>query len=42
VRSNFENKTATVEILDLQGIENRREVLSLKLNIYDSTNDCLN
>ena len=41
VGSNLKNETTARKILDLQGVENGREVLSLKLNIYNGTNDCL-
>ena len=41
VRGNLEDETATGEVLHLQGIENWGEVLSLKLNVDDGTNDSL-
>lgn len=41
VRGNFKNETTAGEILDFQGIENGRKVLSLKLNVYNSTDDRL-
>lgn len=41
VGSNFKNETTAGEILNFQGIENGRKVLSLKLNVYNSTNDRL-
>jgi hypothetical protein len=36
---NLKNKTITVETLDLEGIEDGREIVSLKLNVDDGTND---
>jgi hypothetical protein len=41
VRGDFENETTTVEVLDLEGVENGREVVGLELNIDDGTNDGL-
>jgi peptide chain release factor 1 len=37
--SDFEYKTATAEIHDLEGVEDRREVVGVKLDINDGTND---
>lgn len=41
VGGNLKDETTTREVLNLQGIENGGEVLSLKLNVYDCTNDGL-
>ena len=38
---NLENETAAREVLDLQGIENGRKVVSFKLDVNDGTNDGL-
>jgi len=39
VRGNFEDETTTAEVLDLEGVKNRREVVRVELDIYDGTND---
>lgn len=38
---NLEDETAAREVLDLQGIENGGEVVSVKLDVNDGTNDGL-
>lgn len=42
VGSNFEDETTTVEVDDLERIENRGEVFAVELNIDDGTDDSLN
>jgi hypothetical protein len=37
--SNLKNKAAATEVLDLEGIENWRQVISLELNVDNSTNN---
>jgi peptide chain release factor 1 len=37
--SDFKDKTATAEIHDLEGVEDRREVVGVKLDIDNGTND---
>ena len=39
--SDLQNKTTTLEVNDLERVENGREVLSLELDIDDGTNDGL-
>ena len=39
MRGDLEDKTATVEVLNLKGVEDRREVLGVELDINDSTDD---
>jgi hypothetical protein len=39
VGSDFKDEAAATEVLDFKGIENWRQVISLELNIDDSTND---
>jgi hypothetical protein len=39
--SDLENKATTLEILDLESIENWGKVVSLKLDVDNSTNDSL-
>jgi peptide chain release factor 1 len=41
VGSYLKDETTTVEVLHLQGVENRREILALKLDIDDGTNNSL-
>jgi hypothetical protein len=41
VGGDLENETATGEVLDLQGIQDRGQALTVKLNIDDGTNDGL-
>jgi hypothetical protein len=42
VSGDFEDKTTTVEILNLESVEDGRKILSVELNIDDSTNNGLN
>lgn len=39
MRRDLENETTSMEVLHLQGIEDRREIVRVKLDINDSTND---
>jgi len=39
VRSNLEDETATTEVLDFEGVENKWRVLCLGLGIHDGIND---
>ncbi len=39
MRRDLEDKATTMEILHLQGVENGRQVISVKLNVDDSTDD---
>lgn len=39
VSGNLEDEATTLEILDFESVQNGREVLRLKLYVYDSTND---
>ena len=41
VSSNFEDKTTTVEVLNLKSVEDGWQVLGLELNIHDGTDDRL-
>jgi len=41
VGSDLKNKATATEVLDLEGIENWRQVISLKLNVDNSTDDSL-
>lgn len=41
VSGNLEDKTTTLEVNHFEGVENGRQVLSLELNIDDSTDDSL-
>jgi hypothetical protein len=41
VGSDFKNKATTREVLDLEGIENWREVIRLELDVDNGTNDSL-
>jgi hypothetical protein len=41
VRGNLEDETTTVEVLDLEGVENGREVIGVELDVDNGTNDCL-
>jgi hypothetical protein len=41
VGGDLEDETTTVEVLDLESVEDRRQVLGLELNIYDGTDDRL-
>lgn len=41
VGSDFEDETTTVEVNDLESVENRGEVFALELNIDDGTDDSL-
>jgi hypothetical protein len=37
----LENETTAMEVLDLKGVEDRREAVVVELNINDGTNDSL-
>ena len=39
--SDLEDETTTVEVLDFESVEDRRQVLRLELNIHDGTNNRL-
>jgi len=39
VSSNFEDEATTVEVLDLESVEDGWQVLGLELNIHDGTDD---
>ena len=39
--SDLKNKAAATEVLDLKGIENWRQIISLELNVDNSTDDSL-
>lgn len=41
MRGDFENETATAEILNLQGVKNGWEIVGLELDVDDGTNDGL-
>ena len=41
VSSDLEDETTTVEVLDLEGVQDGREILGLELHVNDSTNDGL-
>lgn len=39
VRRDLKNETTTVEVLNLESIEDGREVVGIELDVYDGTND---
>lgn len=41
MRGNLEDEAAALEVLDLEGVQDRREVLVLELDVDDGTNDSL-
>jgi hypothetical protein len=41
VRGDFKDEAAATVVLDFEGIKNWRQVIGFKLDIDDSTNNCL-